>query len=256
MFRAARAHCDLQRVQSLANGACDRGLRQPVRHVWRPRRCAQVSLSDAGCAQAGRCVRVLLAAGVKRAELHASTKTHVQPNFRSWRDSGITWLAISGLGVDKIMRRAGHDTTQTTMGYVKLAEDLGGDLGAPFAPLPASLIDASSSSDGSQGPCEPPVNRARRQVCVLRIPLNLSARSAATWATVPVHLGARIGAQRRVDGQVDLFRWSLSRFPSSSASTDLAVQGDGHCARGGRRWNRRSWDRPASRATPWLAAAT
>ena len=93
-------------------------------------------------------------------------------------------------------------------------------------------------------------------VGLVGIPLNLSARSAATWATVPVHLGARIGAQRRVDGQVDLFRWSLSRFPSSSASTDLAVQGDGHCARGGRRWHRRSWDRRASRATPWSAAAT
>src|SRR5205085_5404556 len=46
-------------------------------------------------------------AGVKRLELHESTQTHVQSNFRSWRDSGITWLAMSGLGVDKIMRRAG-----------------------------------------------------------------------------------------------------------------------------------------------------
>lgn len=54
---------------------------------------------------------------------------------RSWRDSGLTWLAISGLGVDKISRRAGHDMIQTTMGYVKQAADLTGDLGVPFGPL-------------------------------------------------------------------------------------------------------------------------
>ncbi len=78
-------------------------------------------------------------AGVDRAELHASTKTHVQANFRSWRDSGLTWFAMTGLDVAKISRRAGHDTIQTTMGYVKQAEDLTGDLGVPFAPLPAAL---------------------------------------------------------------------------------------------------------------------
>lgn len=83
--------------------------------------------------------RHLIAAGVTRPELHASTRTHVQSNFRSCRDSGLTWLALMGIDVAKIMRRAGHDTIQTTMGYVKLAEDLSGELGAPFGPLPASL---------------------------------------------------------------------------------------------------------------------
>jgi hypothetical protein len=48
------------------------------------------------------------------------------------RDSGITYLAMMGLGVDRIMRRAGHDMVQTSMGYVKQAEDLSGELGAPF----------------------------------------------------------------------------------------------------------------------------
>lgn len=51
----------------------------------------------------------LTTAGITRPELHKSTRTHVQSNFRSCRDSGITWLAMAGLGVDKIMRRAGHD---------------------------------------------------------------------------------------------------------------------------------------------------
>lgn len=89
----------------------------------------------------------LLVAGVERAELHRSTSTHVQSNFRSCRDSGITWLAMMGVDVAKIMRRAGHDHVQTTMGYVKLAEDLTGDLGAPFAPLPASLVRATLATD-------------------------------------------------------------------------------------------------------------
>jgi hypothetical protein len=46
----------------------------------------------------------------------------VQANFRWWRDSGLTWLAMSGVGVDKIMRRAGHNMVQTTMGYFRQAE--------------------------------------------------------------------------------------------------------------------------------------
>lgn len=85
----------------------------------------------------------LLVAGIDREELHHSTRTHVQSNFRSCRDSGLTWLALAGVDVTKIMRRAGHDHVQTTMGYVKLAEDLTGDLGTPFAPLPSSLIEPS-----------------------------------------------------------------------------------------------------------------
>lgn len=39
--------------------------------------------------------------------------------FRSWRDTGITWLALAGIDVAKIQRRAGHDHITTTIGYVK-----------------------------------------------------------------------------------------------------------------------------------------
>jgi integrase len=81
----------------------------------------------------------LLAAGIVRDALHVSTFTMVRANFRSWRDSGITWLAMLGLDVAKIMRRAGHDDVGTTMRYVKLAEDLSGELGEPFGPLPDDL---------------------------------------------------------------------------------------------------------------------
>ena len=39
----------------------------------------------------------LLRARVARPELHTTTRTHVRSNFRSWRDSGLTWLAMTGL---------------------------------------------------------------------------------------------------------------------------------------------------------------
>ncbi len=64
----------------------------------------------------------------------------MQANFRSFRDSGITYLAMAALSVDLMMRRCGHDMVQTTMGYVKQAEDLSGDLGVPFGPLPEALV--------------------------------------------------------------------------------------------------------------------
>ena len=107
----------------------------------------------------------LTVAHVTRAELHHATLTHAQANFRSWRDFGLTWLAMSGLGVDKIMRRAGHDVVQTTMGYVKQAKDLGGELGEPFAPLPRDLTgETDGETDGkpSVGPTHQPTDVGSR----------------------------------------------------------------------------------------------
>ena len=53
---------------------------------------------------------------------------------------------MTGLGVDKICRRAGHDQIQTTMGYLKQAEDLTGNLGEPFGALPKELIGSGGVS--------------------------------------------------------------------------------------------------------------
>jgi hypothetical protein len=36
--------------------------------------------------------------------------------FRSWRDTGVTWLALAGVDVAKMQRRAGHDHMTTTIG--------------------------------------------------------------------------------------------------------------------------------------------
>lgn len=88
---------------------------------------------------AARSRRHLLAAGVAREALHVSTLTTVRANFRSWRDSGITWLAMAGVDTEKVMRRAGHEDIGTTMRYVKQVEDVGGELGEPFGSLPDEL---------------------------------------------------------------------------------------------------------------------
>jgi hypothetical protein len=68
--------------------------------------------------------------------------------FRSLRDTGITWLALAGVDVVKIQRRAGHDEISTTMGYVKVAEDIGGAIGEPFPALPSSLLNPDGLSSG------------------------------------------------------------------------------------------------------------
>ena len=79
-------------------------------------------------------------AGVTRARLFEETATLLQIDFRSCRDTGITWLALAGVELPRMQRRAGHEDISTTLGYVKLAEDLGGKVGTPFGPLPEELL--------------------------------------------------------------------------------------------------------------------
>lgn len=99
----------------------------------------------------------LRAAGCERPRLWSNTSTTMAVNFRSLRDSGITWLAIAGVDVVKMQRRAGHDHVQTTMGYVKRAEDVGGTIGVPFGPLPSSLL-AQKSGQVADGIAKTPAN--------------------------------------------------------------------------------------------------
>ena len=79
-------------------------------------------------------------AKIERTRLTEQTATTMQINFRSLRDTGITWLALAGTDLAKMQRRAGHDDPSTTMGYVKMAEDLTGSIGEPFPVLPAELV--------------------------------------------------------------------------------------------------------------------
>jgi len=84
--------------------------------------------------------RHLAMAGVTRARLTENTATTMHVGFRSWRDTGITWLALAGVDLAKMQRRAGHDHVTTTVGYVKAAEDVTGTIGEPFPPLPGCLV--------------------------------------------------------------------------------------------------------------------
>jgi integrase len=96
----------------------------------------------------------LRVAGVTRPRLFESTATTVDINFRSCRDSGITWLALASVDLVRMQRRAGHDDIHTTLGYVKQAEDLTGRIGAPFAPLPPELLGEPLSSPKCQPTCQ------------------------------------------------------------------------------------------------------
>jgi integrase len=75
-----------------------------------------------------------------RPRLTEDTATLLPVNFRSCRDTGITWLALAGVGINVIKSRAGHEDVDTTLGYLKMAEDLGGKVGQPFPPLLAELL--------------------------------------------------------------------------------------------------------------------
>ncbi|HEY8079670.1 MAG TPA: hypothetical protein VIF62_36320, partial [Labilithrix sp.] len=106
-------------------------------------------------ARAKRTREHLARAGVTRPRLTENTATTMMVGFRSWRDTGITWMAIAGVDVAKMQRRAGHDHVSTTMGYVKAAEDISGTIGEPFPPLPAELIKPNEKPKSSPRPMRP-----------------------------------------------------------------------------------------------------
>ncbi len=90
-------------------------------------------------------------ADVTRPRLLEDTATTMMVNFRSLRDSGITWEALAGIPVDRIQARAGHEHISTTLGYVKAVEDLQGKFGAPFAPLPLGPSSPRIGPSGAKG---------------------------------------------------------------------------------------------------------
>ncbi len=75
-------------------------------------------------------------AGIDRPRLFEDTATTIRVNFRSLRDSGITWEALAGTEAARIQSRAGHEHIATTLGYIKAVEDLKGRYGTPFGPIP------------------------------------------------------------------------------------------------------------------------
>ncbi|HTQ02942.1 MAG TPA: site-specific integrase [Polyangiaceae bacterium] len=79
-------------------------------------------------------------ANVDRAELHASDATRKPLGWHDLRATCATWAAVRGDEPLKIMQRLGHRNFNTTMLYVREAEQLREGFGAPFAPLPDVLL--------------------------------------------------------------------------------------------------------------------
>ncbi len=95
-------------------------------------------------------------AKVKRAELFEETETHLQIDFRSLRDSGITWRFLAEHRSEVVQREAGHEHISTTLGYAKEVQNKQGRYGQPFPPLPPDLVkpnppESSGESSGGSG---------------------------------------------------------------------------------------------------------
>jgi len=74
----------------------------------------------------------------ERDELHHKTPTTRPIRFHDLRATGLTWMAVRGDDAIKIQRRAGHKDLETTLKYIRLAEDLNpGAFGDVFPKLPA-----------------------------------------------------------------------------------------------------------------------
>lgn len=89
--------------------------------------------------QSGALRRHLQVAGVARPELFDELATLKAMTFHDLRATGITWEAIAGTEPLRIQQRAGHSALSTTQIYIRMAEDVRGDFGIPFGPLPGEL---------------------------------------------------------------------------------------------------------------------
>jgi integrase len=95
--------------------------------------------------------------GVDRAELFVDTRTHEKIDFRSLRDTGITWRFLAGHRAEVVQRESGHEDLATTPIYAKQVDDRQGRFGAPFPPLPADLGGPDDDGpDGGEDPGEEP----------------------------------------------------------------------------------------------------
>ena len=72
-------------------------------------------------------------------------------DFRSLRDSGITWRFLAGHRESVVQREAGHEHISTTLGYAKEVQDRAGRYGEPFPTLPPSLVGQAVGQSGGGG---------------------------------------------------------------------------------------------------------
>ena len=77
-----------------------------------------------------------------RAAIFVDVSTHERIDFRSIRDTGITWRFLAGDRAVVVQREAGHKDLKTTLGYAKEVSDRRGRFGEPFPALPADVSGA------------------------------------------------------------------------------------------------------------------
>lgn len=90
-------------------------------------------------------------AKVNRPELHANAadRTRKPLGWHDLRASCATWLAVRGEEPLKIMQRLGHRNFNTTMLYVREAEQLREGFGEAFSPLPAAMLQSAPTALGA-----------------------------------------------------------------------------------------------------------
>jgi integrase len=84
--------------------------------------------------------RHLELAGIARPALFVNTPWSRHITAHDLRATGITWAAVRGDEHLKIMQRAGHEDSSTSMRYIREAENLREGFGNPFPKLPQEVI--------------------------------------------------------------------------------------------------------------------
>lgn len=79
-------------------------------------------------------------AGLTRADLTTNDATRKRLTFQDLRATGLTWRAVRGDDITKVMRAAGHVDLATTQGYIREAEGYGSGYGEVFPELPMDLV--------------------------------------------------------------------------------------------------------------------
>lgn len=90
--------------------------------------------------------------GACRAAIFVDVSTHERIDFRSIRDTGITWRFLAGDRAEVVQREAGHKDLKTTLGYAKEVSDRRGRFGEPFPTLPTDLAAAPAARPISPSP--------------------------------------------------------------------------------------------------------
>jgi integrase len=102
--------------------------------------------------RAGQLRKYLARAGVDRVELLEGSPTSKVMGFHDLRATGITWEVLAGTDPLKIQQRAGHTSLNTTLIYVRLADEVRGvRFGVPLGPLPECLVPRTGNSVGYSG---------------------------------------------------------------------------------------------------------